>query len=452
MNPYPFLIRSKRVMTDPDLPPGPASILVEDGEIVEVLDFNFPTRYAMLDVGESVLMAGIVDTHAHINEPGRTDWEGFRTATRAAAAGGITTVLDMPLNSIPPTTTLAAFKTKSQEARKQCSVDFGLWGGVIPGNLSELEPMIREGIWGFKTFLCESGVDEFPMTREPELRAAMAVLADHDVPLLVHAELCTPVTAGGDARTYKHYLDSRPAIFEVEAIRMMIRLCRETKCRVHIVHLSAAEALPDIASAKAEGLRFTVETCPHYLALRAEDIADGDTHFKCAPPIRGSANQDKLWEGLKAGTIDQIVSDHSPCTPELKKKETGDFDKAWGGIAGLQFSLPVVWTEMHRRGIPLERVTGWMSQATAKLANLDDRKGFLAKGKDADILVFDPEALLVPTPDRVLHKHPVTPYIGKALRGRVEMTFLRGVCVYDNGIFPIEPMGGELRRPGEDAP
>lgn len=450
MNPLPFLIRSKRVILSPDKPAAPASLLIEAGEVVEVLDFAFPTRYALLDVGDSVLMAGVVDTHAHINEPGRTDWEGFRSATRAAAAGGITTVFDMPLNSIPPTTTLEAFQLKSKEARKQGSIDYGLWGGVIPGNLDELGPMIQEGIWGFKAFLCESGVDEFPMVTEKELRPAMEILAEGDVPLLVHAELCSAVAATGPARSYQAYLDSRPAKWEVDAIRMMIRLCRETKCRVHIVHLSAADALPDIAAAKAEGLPFTVETCPHYLTLKAEDIADGETHFKCAPPIRDAANQDKLWAGLLAGTIDQIVSDHSPCTPALKKKETGSFPDAWGGISGLQFSLSAVWTEMHRRAIPMEKLTGWMSQAPAGLAKVGDRKGTLAKDHDADFIVWDPESEFTPTPDQVLHRHPVTPYTGRKLRGRVEMTFLRGVCIYENGMFPTGPMGGELRRPVEE--
>ncbi len=449
---YPFVLRSRRVLLSPTQAPSPAALTIEDGKITQVQNFDLTTSHALLDVGDSLVMAGIVDTHAHINEPGRTEWEGFRTATRAAAAGGITTVLDMPLNSIPPTTTLANLKTKAAAAAGQCTIDYGFWGGLIPGNTAELEPMIRKGIWGFKAFLCESGVDEFPMAREADLRAGMAVLAKHGVPLLVHAELCgTAPASASSPRSYQGYLDSRPAAWEVEAIRLMIRLVRETNCAVHIVHLSAADALPDLTKARSEGLPITVETCPHYLALKAEDIADGATHFKCAPPIRDASNQDRLWAALAAGHIDQIVSDHSPCTPKLKEIESGHFEKAWGGIAGLQFSLPVVWTEMRRRKLPVQNLARWMSLAPARMAGLEEKKGTLAPGKDADLVVWDPDAAFVPTPETVLHRHSLTPYSGRTLYGRVEMTFLRGVCIFEEGRFPGEPLGREVSRSAEES-
>ncbi len=449
----PFIIRSRRVVLSPTQAPSAAALFIEDGKIAQVLDFNRTTPLPLLDVGDSVLMAGIVDTHAHINEPGRTEWEGFRTATRAAAAGGITTVLDMPLNSIPPTTTLAALHRKSTEATGQCTIDYGFWGGLIPGNAAELEPMIRAGIWGFKAFLCESGVDEFPMADEATLRQGMAVLAKRGVPLLVHAELCPTTLASSKStnpRRYQDYLASRPALWEVEAVRLMIRLVRETRCPVHIVHLSASDALADLTAARSEGLPITVETCPHYLALKAEDIADGATHFKCAPPIRDALNQNNLWAALEAGHIDLIVSDHSPCTPGLKQLESGDFANAWGGISGLQFSLPVVWTAMKRRHLPLQNLARWMCLGPARMAGLEERKGTLAAGKDADLVVWDPEGSFVATAENTFHRHSLTPYAGQALYGKVEMTFVRGVCVYADGRFPTEPGGTELSRFAEE--
>jgi allantoinase len=448
----PYLLRSQRVCVSPDAAPEPACLAIEGGKIVGIVPFSgYPSGYQLLDFGESVVMAGVVDTHAHINEPGRTEWEGFETACRAAASGGITTVIDMPLNSIPPTTTVAALEAKSQAARGKCAIDYGFWGGVIPGNLAELGPLVDKGVWGFKAFLCESGVEEFPMSREPDLRAAMEVLSKRGVPLLVHAELDlgAPETAAPEARRYSSYLASRPSRWEVEAIRLMIRLCRETKCAVHVVHLSASEALPDLAAARAEGLQITVETCPHYLTLRAEEIADGATHFKCAPPIRGKENQDKLWAGLESGVIDQIVSDHSPCTPALKRLQEGHFGEAWGGIAGLQFSLPVVWTEMKRRGYPVQKLTRWMSEAPARLLGLGDKKGSLAPGHDADIVVWSPEEEFTVEPSRIRHRHSLTPYEGKRLSGVVEATYLRGVCLYESGQLTAESAGEELRRPGE---
>ena len=402
---------------------------------MEILPWQ-PSHPDLEDFGNQVLMAAIVDTHAHINEPGRTDWEGFQTATQAAAAGGIATVIDMPLNSIPATTSLAAFKTKLEAAQGQCSIDYGFWGGVIPGNSEELEPMVRAGVLGFKTFLTESGVDEFPCSSELDLVKAMPILSKLKVPLLVHAELESELPAGkGASSDYQTYLDSRPKSWENAAIVMMIQLAYKTGCHTHIVHLSSAEALERIAAAKERGIPITVETCPHYLSLCAEEIPEGATQYKCAPPIREKANQDALWGGLTTGIIDFIVSDHSPCTPGLKLLELGSFMKAWGGIASLQFSLPVVWTEMHRRGLPIEMIPKLMCERTANFAGLGASKGKIQVGMDADLTVWDPEATFMLTREMVKHKHPLTPYEGRTLNGKVNTTFLRGQKIYDQGVF-----------------
>ena len=438
------VVRSRRVV----LPGGvrPAEVVIRDGLISEVRP---PAHGAsagvaseeVVDLGELALLPALVDCHAHINEPGRTEWEGFETATRAAAAGGIGMVVDMPLNSIPATTTLDALKVKAREAEGRCAVDYGFWGGVVPGNVGELEPMVRAGARGFKCFLVHSGVDEFPMATRADLDLAMPVLARLGVPLLVHAELDPGVVAeaaGGsarDVRRYETYLRSRPASWEVEAIRMMIALCRQHRCRVHIVHLSAADALPDIAAAKAEGLPFTVETCPHYLTFSAEEIVEGATHFKCAPPIRERENRERLWDAVRSGVIDFVVSDHSPCTPVLKRREEGDFDAAWGGISSIQFSLPAVWAGMCERGMDLHDLAVRMCERTADFAGVGDRRGRIAPGFEANLVVFDPDASVSPAAADVLHRHPLTPYEGRALRGRVLSTMLRAEPVYEHGRF-----------------
>lgn len=443
-----FALTSQRVVLSAEQVPGPAVIEIKDGKIAAIIQGGtVPFSVPLIDCGNSVLMAGIVDTHAHINEPGRTEWEGFRTAARAAAAGGITSIVDMPLNSIPATVSLEALRVKSQAAAGQCAIDYGFWGGVIPGNVAELEPMVRAGIVGFKAFMIDSGVEEFPMSREADLRAAMKALAKAGVPLLAHAEVdnSPPSESNGGPRAYAHYLASRPQKWEVDAIRLLIRLVRETGCAAHIVHLSAADALVDIAAARKEGLPLTVETCPHYLSLRAEEIPDGATHYKCAPPIRESTNQDRLWAALLKGDIDMIVSDHSPCTPKLKDTG-GDFGKAWGGIAGLQFSLSVIWTEMRRRKIPLERLTRWMSAAPARLAGWEKRKGALQVGNDADIVVWNPDKSFALTSDKVLHRHSLTPYSGREWFGVVQKSFVRGLCVFDEGQFRDSPVGQETLR------
>lgn len=437
-----WVIRSRRIVTPQGLVDG--SVVVRDGRIAEVAKGEVAAPGAeRLDATAQVLMPAVVDCHAHINEPGRTEWEGFESATRAAAAGGIGTLVDMPLNSIPATTSLQALHTKAASAEGHCAIDYGFWGGVIPGNCGELQRMVEAGAVGFKAFLCPSGVDEFPASTRADLEEAMPILARAGVPLLVHAELESAVAAdaSGEKRAYGAYLRSRPCAWENEAIKLMIDLCRRHRCRVHIVHLSSAEALADIRRAKSDGLPFTVETCPHYLTFTAEEIEAGATHFKCAPPIREAQNREELWAAVKDGTIDFIVSDHSPCTPALKKLDTGDFGEAWGGIAGLQFSLPAVWTGMRGRGMSIERLAQKMCERTADFIGLGRTKGRIARGYDADLVVFDPDAAFSPQPSEVLHRHKLTPYSGRPLHGKVRTTLLRGERIFDEGCFPGAPSG-----------
>jgi allantoinase len=446
MNSPDLIIRSRRVVTPETV--RPASIHIRDGIIDAVGEWNdAPPDVPILDFGDAVIMSGLVDAHVHVNEPGRTDWEGFATATRAAAAGGVTTLVDMPLNSIPPTTTLEGFEEKIAAARGQCQIDTAFWGGVIPGNTRELKPLLDAGVRGFKCFLIHSGVDEFPHVTEPDLLEAMPELALHDSVLLVHAELPEPIDAAAEelkdanAQDYQTFLKSRPRASENEAVELMIRLCRQTGARVHIVHHSSSDVLPLLKAARAEGLPLTVETCPHYLTFAAEEIPDGATHFKCCPPVRERENREKLWEALAEGVIDMIVSDHSPCTPNLKLRETGDFLEAWGGIATLQFSLPVIWTQANKRGFGLLELTRWMSAAPAKLAGLDKRKGKLEKGFDADIVVWHPEKEFEVVPEIIQFKNKLTPYEGMNLRGVVEATYVRGAKVYERGQFSANTAG-----------
>ncbi|NTX00441.1 allantoinase AllB [Myxococcus sp. CA040A] len=443
-----FGLRSRRVLAAGGM--REAVVVVKDGRVEKVAGPGEALgALTVTDVGNHVVMPGVVDCHAHINEPGRTEWEGFATATRAAAAGGITTVVDMPLNSLPPTTTLEALKLKASAARESSQVDHGFWGGVIPGNANELEALIDAGVAGFKCFLCPSGVDEFPPADRAVLDVAMPILARRGIPLIVHAELESPLAEAdaGGPRTYRAYLESRPRRWEQDAIRMMVELARQHRCRVHIVHLSSADALPLLADARREGLDVSVETCPHYLSFTAEEIEDGATHFKCAPPIREAENRERLWAGLARGDIELVVSDHSPCTPALKLLERGDFSAAWGGIASLQLSLSAVWTEARKRGHGLETLARWMCEAPAKLVGLHGTKGTLAPGADADLLVFDPEATFIVEPTRLQHRHPLTPYAGRTLSGVVETTFLRGMKIYERGQPFPRPSGTWVRRP-----
>ena len=408
-------IRSLQVL----LPDGvrPATIVVEGGTIEAIEDYGLADH----DYGDLVILPGLVDSHVHVNEPGRTEWEGFATATRAALTGGITTIVDMPLNSLPPTTTVAALEEKQRHAKGVVNVE--LWGGVIPGNTHELRPMLRAGARGFKCFLVHSGVDEFPNVDERQLYEAARELAGTNAPLLVHAELGEHLhEPHGDPAEYATYLHSRPQRAEDRAIELVLRVCRDTGARMHVVHLSSASALAILERAK--GLPLTAETTPHYLHFAAETVPRGRTEFKCAPPIRERDNREQLWRGLAGGLIDLVVSDHSPCTPELKK---GDFANAWGGIASLQFVLSIVWTNAKRRGFSLVDVARWCCAGPARLANLP-AKGAIAIGNDADFTVFDPDATFTVTPDLIRHRHKVTPYLGEVLQGVVRETWVGGVA------------------------
>ena len=422
-------ISSQRVV----LPDGmrPATLHLEGWRIAAIEPY---TRGAAIDAGEAVIMPGLIDTHVHVNEPGRTEWEGFESATRAAAAGGITTIVDMPLNSIPATTTVDALRAKRNAAAGHCHVDVGFWGGVVPGNVRELEPLAEAGVLGFKCFLSPSGVDEFENVSEFDLRTAMPVLARLGLPLLAHAEwpgLLTEPDPRQDPRRYSTWLNTRPMEAEHTAIDLLMRLSAHTRARVHIVHLASAGALPSIGDARQAGVQVTVETCPHYLTFCAEEIADGDTALKCAPPIRGRDHRERLWDALRHGAIDLVATDHSPAPPSLKHLEDGNFIEAWGGIASLQVSLPAVWTEAARRGVPIERVAEWMSAAPARLAGLAHRKGAIRVGYDADLIVFDPDREQTVDATHLYHRHPVTPYDGARLRGAVRLTLLSGELIYD---------------------
>ena len=433
---------SARVVTPEGI--GPATVLIDGEHIAEIVagPRALPGAY---DFGDWVIGPGLVDCHVHVNEPGRTEWEGFETATRAAAAGGVTALVDMPLNSLPVTTTRVALAEKLSASEGKCFVDVGFWGGVVPGNAGELRELAAGGVLGCKAFLVHSGIDEFPNTTEADLREAMPILRDAGLPLLAHAELDLGAEVHTlDRRSYRRYLESRPKVWEDEAIRLLVKLCRETRCPVHIVHLSSAASVPILRAAKAEGLPITVETCPHYLCLEAEGIPDGATLYKCAPPIREHENREGLWRALLEGVIDFVITDHSPCTPALKLPERGDFEDAWGGIASLQLGLPAVWTEARRRGADLAALFRWMSGAPAKFAGFSGRKGQLSVGFEADLLVWDPDAPITVEPERLFFRHKVSPYLGQELAGLVHHTVLRGKCVYDGERHPGGPEGRPL--------
>jgi allantoinase len=406
--------------------------LVIDGQrIAEVIDETAELGSLPLeDVGDWVVSPGLVDAHVHINEPGRSQWEGFETATKAAAAGGVTTIIDMPLNSSPVTTTAAALAEKKRAAENQCCVEVQFYGGLVPGNVEQLHGLFQAGVKGIKAFLCDSGLDEFPAASEADLRAAMPLLRDWNLPLLVHAELVDhDVPEIRDVRCYQQYLASRPDRFEQAAIALLIDLCREYRCRVHIVHLATAVALPMLEAARSEGLPITVETCPHYLYFASERIRDGQTQFKCAPPIRSEQNRRDLCDALTAGQIDTIGSDHSPCPPELKHLDVGDFSRAWGGIASLQLTLPIIWTLAQQSGWSIDQLAKWLSMAPAKNFGLQ-HKGQISVGYDADFCVWDPESEWTVVGQQLHHRHSVTPYDGEQLRGLVKQTYVRGKLVY----------------------
>ncbi len=433
----PVALHSNRILTSSGIRNG--YLIIDKGKIHDTVDTLNVDDYIFEDVGNSVIMPGLIDPHVHINEPGRTEWEGFETATKAAAAGGITTLIDMPLNSAPVTTSPTNFKIKLDAAKNKIVVNVGFWGGVVPDNLNQLEALLKEGVFGLKAFLTHSGIDDFPNTTAEHLRTALAILKKYDKPLLVHCELDEPHDDQENFRqhpkSYIAYLKSRPKAWENKAIDLMIRLCRETGARVHVVHLSSSEAIANLKAAKAEGLPITVETAPHYLVFNAENISDGATEFKCAPPIREKQNNDLLWEALRDGLIDFVATDHSPAPPDLKEIQSGDFMKAWGGIAGLQYSLPVIWTAAKTRGFTLEDICRWMSFNVATFLQLSDSKGKIEKGYDADLVIWNPEKEFVVNINEIQHRHKITPYLGMKLFGVVEQTFVDGIKVFDHGKY-----------------
>src|SRR5205809_306137 len=448
MGPAEWVIAGKRVVTPEGIVA--AAVVIADGRIVEVRDYSTASRGARtVDAGAAVVLPGVVDTHVHVNEPGRTEWEGFETATRAAAAGGVTTIVDMPLNSVPVTTTVDALVQKARAAAGRALVDYAFWGGVVPGNAEQLAPLARAGVLGFKCFLVASGIDECPPVSATDLRAAMSRLAELRLPLLVHAELPGPIARAAaapaaDARRYAGYLASRPRAAELDAIDLMLQLCGETGCRVHVVHLSAADALDRLRDGRRAGLPITVETCPHYLTFAAEDIPDGATACKCAPPIRERENRERLWRGLAEGTIGLVASDHSPAPAALKCLGQGDFFRAGGGVGSLGLALAATWTGARARGRDVADLARWLAELPARLAGLS-RKGRIAPGCDADLVVFDPNASFTVEPSRLRQRHPITPYAGMTLSGVVRQTFLRGTAVYDRGRFGSPPPGQWLR-------
>ncbi len=430
----------------------PAAILVEGEQIRAIVspDQFASDGYEIHDFGEAAILPGLVDSHVHINEPGRTEWEGFETATRAAAAGGYTLLVDMPLNCLPATTTVAALAAKRAAAEGKCRVDWKAWGGVVHNNQDDVEALAAAGVPGFKCFLIHPGIDGFTMVTEQQLRTVLPHVARTGLPLLVHAELpasidwATAALAHADWKNYSTYLRSRPDEAELAAIRMMLSLCREYEFRLHIVHLSTSQALGELRSARSEGLPVTVETCPHYLHLSAEAIANGATLNKCAPPIRSRENRERLWEGLAEGTIDMVVTDHSPCPPEMKRLSDGNFRAAWGGIASLSMALPLMWTEASRRGFTLLDLARWMAEAPARLASCDLRKGRIAPGYDADFVVLYPDREFIVTEERLHYRHPVSPYLGETLRGVVKATYVRGHPVFADDEFLGKPCGREF--------
>ncbi|TFK21957.1 allantoinase [Coprinopsis marcescibilis] len=445
------------LLPDQDIPV-PATIVIDKstGRIIDVQqkfstrkDFSNPQISSWIDAGDLVVLPGLVDAHVHLNEPGRTAWEGFQTGTRAAASGGITTLIDMPLNSLPPTTTVPNLEEKRKAASGQCHTDVGFWGGVIPGNQANLIPLVEAGVKGFKCFLMESGVDEFPCVAESDLHPALENLEKVSSVLLFHAELdscVSPASKKPDPTHYSTFLESRPQRFEYDAIGLVHKLQKQyPSLRTHIVHLSAANALPIIREAKDAGLPLTVETCFHYLCLDAEDIPDGHTEFKCCPPVRELANRDKLWEALKEGYIDFVVSDHSPCVLELKNLESGDIMSAWGGISTLGLGLSLLWTEGRKRNCSIAQVVDWMARKTAVHAGLAETKGELAVGFDGDFVLWDPEVSFTVSKELLQYKNKISPYEGKCLTGRVEQTYLRGSLVYDRNVKDFDSLAPQGR-------
>ncbi len=438
-------LKSKNVVTKSGIKE--AIVVIEEGLIKEILNYSDEIDCEITDYGGLVIMPGLIDTHVHINEPGRTEWEGFETATRSAAAGGITMLVDMPLNSSPVTTSADAFNVKAAAARNKLSVDCGFYGGLVPGNINELKGLIRKGVFGLKAFMVDSGIEDFPFVNENDLRKALSVISEYKIPLLVHAEIDCGFTkfTGHEEFSYNSFLRKRPDEWEIRAIEVLIKLCRDFNFHIHIVHLSSSYAIELIREAKNEGLKLTCETCPHYLIFSSEDISGHDTRFKCTPPIRNNANREKLWAAVKDGVIDFIVSDHSPCDPDLKCHEEGNFEKAWGGISGLQLGLSAVWTEARKRGFKVEDVSKLMSENTASFLGLGNSAGKIEKGFEANLTVFDPDKKFRVNEDILYHRHKLTPYSGMELYGTIEATYLRGKMIFNQDGIISYPYG-ELKK------
>lgn len=444
--PQRFAVASRRVVT-PEATRA-AAIVINAGRIEAIVDReSVPAGVPLEDFDGLVISPGLVDAHVHINEPGRTNWEGFETATRAAAAGGVTTLIDMPLNSSPVTTTVTALEEKRQAAGGKCWVDVGFHAGLVPDNLDEIEPLLDAGVCGVKAFMCDSGLDEFPATGEREFRQVLPLLAKRRVPLLVHAELADEHAAASEIRNYDDWLASRPESFERNAINLLRALCAEHLAPIHVVHLASGPLTSHFFWAKQDGLPLTVETCPHYLHFYAERLAGADPRFKCAPPIRRKEDRTRLWEALIAGVIDTIGSDHSPCPPEMKHLAAGDWQASWGGISSVELTLPIVWRGLRTQIVPFTRVAEWLSANPARLVGLADRKGRIAVGCDADLCVWNHEEEWTVVGEQLQHRHKLTPYESERLRGRVKRTYVRGHLAYEDGKFPAGPIGELLRRP-----
>jgi len=444
-----FALHSNRVLIGSEILP--ATVIIHDRKIEEVVMGGITNPdYPISDVGNSVIMPGLIDSHVHINEPGRTNWEGFDTATKAAAAGGITTLVDMPLNSSPVTIDAKSFEEKLSAAKGKLHVNCGFWGGIVPENVDQLDKLIDAGVLGIKAFLTHSGIDEFPNVTKENLQKGLPILKKHNVPLLVHAELTAPHDdehlLKDNPTSYQAYLKSRPKVWEDNAIDMMVDLCQEFDTPIHIVHLSSSNSIATITQAKAAGLPITVETCPQYLFFNAEDIPDGQTAYKCAPPIREKENNEQLWQALKDGLFSFIVTDHSPAIPDIKEIESGNLKDAWGGIASLQFSLPAIWTKAKERGFELYDITNLMSTNVADFLKIGHQKGQIATGYDADLVIWNPEKSFEVKEKDIKYKHKISPYIGQTLDGVIEQTYVNGHKVFDNGAFSNLSKGEIIKR------